>query len=213
MNSSHGLLGILLCYATCIIICTSSLPLIGSLHGPSDERIATKRQALMQSQFLAMTNRDGAISWPWDDIGTAEAVLAMYEEVAYQDDRAAILRDAGAVAALFALLLAMFPNFTTNSYSTSQRLYFAMLALPMYIASSQVGQIVFEKTNPIEIEMGQTWGMAKAMAFALYCSGQSLLTGIGGELLSSVSLMHEAKVVVSAGALSFFILGLMPCSK
>mmetsp|Transcript_41189 Transcript_41189/g.86489 ORF Transcript_41189/g.86489 Transcript_41189/m.86489 type:complete len:217 (-) Transcript_41189:80-730(-) len=209
----HAALAIAFSVATFIVIFTSSLPLIGLLHGPSDEKKAVAQQQYIQAKILELGEENGVI-WPWNDTERVEdLVFHPYQDIAYQDQRALVLRDAGIIAAFFALILVLAPNFMPVYYSKSQRLRFLSLALPLYFVPGLIGQIAFQKTIPMEIMLLEAWGLAKGFSYVGYCSLQSLLIGGGvdGDGPSMLfTMMHDLKVVMSASGLVFLVLGLMP---
>jgi len=173
------------------------------LHGPSDEKHALDQRQSLQTKLLAHE-----YSWPWDDTETADLISALYQDVAYQDYRAQILRDAGIIAAFFTMILVLVANFTSRSYSKSERLCFFLLALPLMVTPGLVGQVVFQKTVPIEILLFQASDVAKGFSYIGYCSIQSILIGLGDGASTFLTLIHELKVVSSAGLLVFLIVGL-----
>lgn len=187
-------------------MCTDSLQLIGLLHGPSDENNALDRQQSIQTKLLALAQQN-EFTLPWED---GETVFKYYQDEAYQDDRALILRDAGVICAFFTLLLVLVSNFTSTSYSASQRLWFSLLALPLYFAPGFLGQIVFQKTIPVEIALFKTWGAAKGMSYIGYCSLKGLLVGLGDGPSTYLTTIHDLKVVGSASFLVFVMLGVTP---
>ena len=85
-----------------------------------------------------------------------------------------------------------------------------------------VGQVVFQKTIPIEIQLLEVMGTAKGLSYIGYCSLKSLLVGLGGQddggdddgsLSAILAVFHDFKVVTCAGLLVFVVLGLMPPKK
>ena len=161
---------------------------------------------------LARQQRDDA---DWPDTETAESIFALYRDLAYQDSRAMILRDAGVISAVFTLLIALLPLFGPNiSSSTSQRVRFLLLAILLYITPGLVGQVVFQKLVPIEILLLKSWGEVNGLIYVGYCSGRSLLSGlVDEEAYTVLAIFHDLKVVVLAGLLVFLILGLIPSGK
>jgi hypothetical protein len=205
---THAALAISFCYATCIVICCNSnaLPLIGFLYGPTSEIDAQHQKRSVEAMLapLAATRHDGN-AWPWENIDIFEVVLDQYNDVAYRDHRALVLRDAGVIAAFFALILTLNPN-----YGVVSRLKFSLLSLPLYAAPGMVGQITFLRTTPIEILLLKAWGVRRGMACIGYCSIRSLLSGPENALLTGSTLIHDIRVVVAAGLLVFLLLGYMP---
>ena len=137
---------------------------------------------------------------------TADLVLEQYYKTAYTDDRALISRDAGIISALLTMILVMFPNFTSTSYSNSQRLSFLLLILPLYLLPGFLGQMLFQKSIPIEILL-ITKSSSSGLIYIAYCSAKSLLVGMGESQSVFSTIMHELKVVVSAVILVFVTLG------
>lgn len=148
---------------------------------------------------------------PWDDTETADLVYSIYQDVAYLDHRAQILRDAGIVAAIFTMILSLATNFMPTLYSKHQRLCFFLLALPMYIMPGLVGQLVYQKSLPFEVQLLKEGygakGMGKGLFYIGYCSFQSILIGLGNGAPTSFALIHEFKVISLAGLLAFILLG------
>ena len=164
------MLALCLCYTSFIVVvCISSHKLIGFVHGPSAHNASVEQQLF--DKLPAIDNQDNYSA------ETADLVLKQYT-TAYTDDRALISRDAGIISALLALIIVMFPNFTSTSYSNSQRLSFLLLILPLYLLPGLLGQILFQKSIPIEI-----WLIKKSpsngLAYIAYCSAKSLLVGMG----------------------------------
>jgi hypothetical protein len=203
---THAALAISFCYATCIvIICNNSLPLIGFLYGPTSEIDARDRNRSVEAMLVPLLAAGGGNARPWDDAKTFGFVLAQYDDVAYKDHRALVLRDAGVVAAFFALILALDPNLGVAS-----RLKCSLLSLPLYAAPGLVGQISILRATPIEILLLKAWGLRRGLACVGYCSIRSLLSGPEVALLTGSALLHDIKVVVAAGLLAFLMLGYMP---
>mmetsp|Transcript_55902 Transcript_55902/g.118898 ORF Transcript_55902/g.118898 Transcript_55902/m.118898 type:complete len:210 (-) Transcript_55902:254-883(-) len=207
-TKTHATLTITFCVSACITIFKTGLQLIGFIHGPSDEKDALDQYQSVQTTLLALADQSDDIR-PWGE--TADFVFETYEDVSYRDHRAMIIRDAGAIAAFFALILFLVPNLTSIHYSASQRLCFLLSALPIYITSGLVGQLVFQKTIPIEVQLLKTWGTSKGSTYIGYCSLKSLLIGLGTDVPSILS--HDIEVVMTAGFLVFILLGLMPPEK
>ena len=201
---THAALAISLCYATCIVICNNTLPLIGFLYGPSSEIDARDQKRSVEAMIVPLATRGGN-AWPWDDTEIFDVVLAQYNDVGYRDHRALVLRDAGVIAALFALILALNPN-----YGVVSRLKFSLLFLPLYAAPGLVGQIAFQRTTPIETLVLKSWGLRRGLTCIGYCSIQSLLSGPEAALLTGSTLLHDIRVVVAADLLVFLMLGYVP---
>lgn len=203
VTKTHAVLAFAFCLATHAVIFTKSLALIGVLHGPSDEINALDHQRSIQTEILSLSGHAEDITWPWDDVFTP------YQNSAYQDPRAVILRDAGIIAALYALVLATVSSITSIYYTASQRLYLLFLVLPLYVGPGLIGQVYFQKTIPIEIVLLDTCGLRKGLSYIGYCSMQSLLTGLGIDgPYSASTLVHDLKVVLSAEFLTYIVLGL-----
>ena len=194
------MLAICLCYTSFIVVVCISSQLIGFIHGPSSHNASVERQ-LSFDKLPAIDNQDNYSA------ETADLVLEQYYKTAYTDDRALILRDAGIISALLAMIIVMFPNFTSTSYSNSgQRLCFLLLILPLYLLPGLLGQILFQKSVPIEIWL-ITKSPSSGLKYIAYCSAKSLLVGMGESQSIFSTIMHELKVVVSAVILVFVTLG------
>ncbi|KAL7551092.1 hypothetical protein ACHAWF_014288 [Thalassiosira exigua] len=207
----HTSLALTCCYTACIVIFTSSFPLIGLLHGPSGESNATDQQQQIRAKLLALGKDDDHPGWPWEGgFETAESVFGIYRDVAYRDPRALLLHDAGMIAAIFTLLLALAPKFFSHtSYSARQRLCFFILMVPLS-TTGLAGQVAIQQTIPFELLLVERWGLLRGLSFIAYCSMKSLSLGLGGEEASSLltASFYELKVLGSAGFLVFLILGL-----
>ena len=101
-TTSHVLLALVFCYTTNIVIRYQCNGLIGLLHGPSDEKIANEQEHHVQNKLLSLAQQRDDVHWP--DVDTAESIFALYRDLAYQDHRALVLRDAGVISAVFTLL-------------------------------------------------------------------------------------------------------------
>lgn len=214
-TNTHVLLALVFCYTACVVIHTNCLRLIGFLHGPSDEMSAFDQQQQVQSKLLSLSAQQKYVAhWP-DNDETAESVFAIYRDLAYFDTRAIILRDAGVVAALFTLFLALIPNFMSLSYSASQRVRFLLLAILLYITPGLVGQVAFQNTVPIESLLLKSWGALKGLSYVNYCTVQSLLMGLTDDngTYTVLAIIHDLKVVASASLLVFLIPGVIPSGK
>ena len=192
------MLALWLCYTSFIVVVCISSQLIGFFHGPSAHNASVEQQLLFD-KLPAIDNQDKYAE-------TADLVLEQYYKMAYTDDRALILRDAGIISALLAMIIVMFPNFTSTSYSNSQRLSLLLLILPLYLLPGLLGQILFQKSIPIEIWL-ITKSPSNGLAYIAYCSAKSLLVGMGESQSVFSTIMHELKVVVSAVILVFVTLG------
>ena len=204
---THAALAISFCYATCIVICcnNNALPLIGFLYGPTSEIDAREHERSIEAMLVPLSTTYDGNAWPWENIEIFDVVLAQYNGVAYRDHRALVLRDAGVIAAFFALILTLNPN-----YGVVSRLKFSLLSLPLYAAPGMVGQIAFLRTTPIEILLIKAWGLRRGMTCIGYCSIRSLLSGPEAALLTGTTLLHDIRVVAAAGLLVFLMLGYMP---
>ena len=210
-TKTHFVLAFCSCLFGTACIVNNSSHLIGLLHGPSDEINASNKYQSLQDKLIALGAQND-YGWPWEDTESTDLVFASYNDMAYQDHRALILRDAGIIGAVFAMILALANNFMSVSYSVSKRLRFLLLASPLYLAPGLAGQLVFQKSIPIEIIMLKTWGVAKGLAYVGYCSGRALLIGLGGGTSSDVSTIHDLKVVATS-CLLVFIMGLISWRK
>ena len=193
------MLAICLCYTSFIVVVCISSQLIGFIHGPSSHNASVERQ-LSFDKLPAIDNQDNYSA------ETADLVLEQYYTTAYTDDRALILRDAGIISALLAMIIVMFPNFTSTSYSNSHSISFLLLILPLYLLPGLLGQILFQKSVPIEIWL-ITKSPSSGLKYIAYCSAKSLLVGMGESQSVFSTIMHELKVVVSAVILVFVTLG------
>ena len=163
------MLALCLCYTSFIVVVCISSQLIGFIHGPSSHNASVEQQ-LSFDKLPAIDNQDNYSA------ETADLVLEQYYKTAYTDDRALILRDAGIISALLAMIIVMFPNFTSTSYSN--RLCFLLLILPLYLLPGLLGQILFQKSIPIEIWL-ITKSPSSGLKYIAYCSAKSLLVGMG----------------------------------
>lgn len=130
------------------------------------------------------------------------------------DDRggAAIVRDAGAICAIFAILVGLVPKFTSTTYSLLTRIQFLLLAVPIYVTAAFLGQLILRKSTPIEVLLVETWGVREAFMLGGYCSIKSLFGdgfGVEGEIMTT-TILRETKVVGIAVLLAFSFLGIMP---
>jgi len=211
---THAALAILFCYATCIVICNNSTLLIGFLYGPTSEVDARDQRRSVEAVLLVSidaimrgggggrSGRSARQIWN-NDAETYDAFLAKYDDAAYYGDRrAVVLRDAGIIAAFFALILAMNAN-----YDIASRLKFIILSLPLYVVPGLVGQLAFQRTTPIEILLLNAWGMRGGIACIGYCSVRSLLRGLDevAEFIGH-TILHDVEVVTCAGLLAFLML-------
>lgn len=202
----HTFISLLFCQSACLLIYHSSPQLISLLHGPSAQIFASDREAALQSILASSPSHE------INDAACDEIYQPAYD---HNDDyRSAIFRDAGAIAALFSLLLILVPKFTSIHYSARQRFQFLLLTLPVYVTPALIGQIVFQKSAPVEILLLKTWGLKPGILFAGYCSTQSLLGGaLDGRAWTVNYIIHELHVVGVAGLIVFLILGIMPFAK
>ena len=199
MTKSHSVLALCLCYTSFILVVCISSQLIGFIFGPSARNYASVEQQLLFDKLPAINNQDIYIA------ETAALVLEQYK-MAYTEERALVSRDAGIISALLAMILVMFPNFTSTSYSNSQRLSFLLLILPLYLLPGLLGQMLFQKSIPIEILLIEKSPLS-GLTYIAYCSAKSLLVGMGGSLSTFSTIMHELKVVISSVILVFVTLG------
>lgn len=212
-GTTHALLAVAFCYLSLIVTCTSSLRLIGLLHGPSDEKYALDEQRRVQAEILALSEKYED-DWPWNDGESSESVLSLYRDLV-DDPLTLLLHDAGAIASMLAMILVLVPKFfSSTSYSAIRRFYFLLLAFPLCIAPGMIAQVVIQKRVPIEILLVGSWRSTKGLAYSGYCSLQSLLLGLEGDDISSaLTTIHDLKVVGLAGLLVFLILGMFPPGK
>ena len=171
--------------------------LIGFLAGPSAENIAVEQMEMQIKLFKSAKHSSNNIE-----------VVAEQYDIAYQNQSAAICRDAGIIASIFLLMVTLVPNLTATSYSKSERLCCILLAFPLYTFVGMVGQILFKSTVPIEIVILKSWDdVLKSLYFIGYCSFHGLLTGLGeGESITLI-VMHDVKVVILACVLVFAMVG------
>ena len=170
------------------------------MFGPSAQNYASVEQQLLFDKLPAINNQDNY------SVGTADLVLEQYKMAYTDDERALISRDAGIISALLTMILVMFPNFTSTSYSNSQRLSFLLLILPLYLLPGFLGQMLFQKSIPIEILL-ITKSPSSGLTYIAYCSAKSLLVGMGGSLSTFSTIVHELKVVISSAIIVFVTLG------
>ena len=101
MAKLASVIGIFLCYTTCIIMIKSS-QLIGFVSGPSAEIACIEKQQLVQSKL-----NDILEQIDYTAIESAEMILEQYDHT-YQDDYTLlILRDAGIISTVYVLLLVL----------------------------------------------------------------------------------------------------------
>ncbi len=138
---------------------------------------------------------------------TAEQIYNPHYELAYQHHYVTcILRDAGMIAALFAVLRAcnFFATAATSSTTNDdknnnktnkimQRLYHLFMAVSLFILPGMIGQLLLSKTVPIEILLLNRYnnnnnvttsssfiGILEGIMYMGYCSLKSL-SSLGGE--------------------------------
>ncbi|KAL7460652.1 hypothetical protein ACHAXS_001096 [Conticribra weissflogii] len=208
-TKAHAILSLLLCQATCLLVYKKSPQLIGFIHGPSAEIFAIDRNAALRSLLTTSTYME-----IMNDGGDCEDIY----QAAYGDgdgddrDGAAIVRDAGAICAIFAILVGLVPKSTSKKYSVLQRIQFLLLALPIYVTASFLGQVIVRKSTPIEVLLAETWGVRDGFLLGGYCSILSLLGDgfdVTGETIRTI-ILHEMKVVVIAVLFAFSFLGIVP---
>jgi hypothetical protein len=212
--------------------------LIGFLHGPSSQLFATKQQ-IIQSNLLSRIYSDGeynddqqtTLSWMTQISTTAEQIYNPHYELAYQHHYATcILRDAGIIAAMFALLRACnffasttptTPTTTTtndnNKTKTMQHCYHLFMAVALFILPGMIGQILLSKTVPIEILLlnrnnnNDVTRILESIMYVGYCSLKSLLRqgeeGVYRVVSSVGNVVFELKVVGVALTFVAFFLG------
>ena len=175
--------------------------LIGFLSGPSAEIACIEKEQLIKSKLNKILEQQN------DYIESAEMILEHYD-LAYEDYYTLILRDAGKISAIYVLLLALFPKFSDTKYSKGQRMWL-MILIPLFLIPSMFSQVFIQNTVPIESTILNTFGIAKGLAYIEYCSGRSLLIGLGIGVGSLDLIIHETKVVLTAALLTFITRGLI----
>jgi hypothetical protein len=204
-TKAHGSLSLCLLSTTSLILYYGSLELISFLHGPSSQASALKQRDTDTTLVaLAEQQRNGN--------GANDALCnSLYEVACAEDERALILREAGVIASLFTLLLAVFPKFFVHgtSYTRQQRLYFVAMVLPLLIIPSSIGQVVYLGRVPVEVSLMKTssWGVGGGLASGGYCAMQSMLKGEGDGQDSLAKLLRECKVVGVAAVIVYLVLG------
>jgi len=180
-----------------------SQQLIGFQSGPSAEIACIEKQQLVQSKLNKILEQQN----DYTVIESAEMILQQYDKT-YQDYYTLILRDAGKISAIYVLLLVLFPKFSDTKYSKGQRMWL-MVLVPLFIAPSMISQILIQNTVPIESTILNTFGFAKGLAYIEYCSGRSLLIGLGIGVSLFETIIHETKVVTTAAIFMFVTRGLI----
>ena len=203
MAKLSSIIGLLLCYTTCISMINISQQLIGFQSGPSAEIACIEKQQLVQSKLNKILEQQN----DYTAIESANMILEQYNS-AYQDHFTLILRDAGKISAIYVLLLVLFPKFSDTKYSKEQRMWL-MVLIPLFIAPSMIGQMFIQNTIPIESTILNTFGFAKGLAYIEYCSGRSLLIGLGVGVSVFDTIIHETKVVATAALFMFVTRGLI----
>ena len=198
------IIGLLLCYTTCISMINISQQLIEFVSGPSAEIACIEKQQLVQSKLNKILEQQN----DYTAIESAEMILQQYDKT-YQDYYTLILRDAGKISAIYVLLLVLFPKLSDTKYSKGQRMWILMATIPLFIAPSMLSQIFIQNTVPIESTILNTFGFAKGLAYIEYCSGRSLLIGLGIGVSALDTIIHETRVVATAALLTFITRGLI----
>ena len=175
--------------------------MIGFQSGPSAEIACIEKQQLVQSKLNKILEQQN------DYIESAEMILEQYDKT-YQDHYTLILRDAGKISAIYVLLLVLFPKFSDTKYSKGQRMWL-MVLIPLFLIPSMLSQIFIQSTVPIESTILNTFGFAKGLAYIEYCSGRSLLIGLGIGVSALDTIIHETRVVATAALLTFITRGLI----
>ncbi|KAL9184560.1 hypothetical protein ACHAXT_012530 [Thalassiosira profunda] len=204
-TKAHALLALFLCLATSLVVHTS-LGAIGLFFGPSAAARALEQQQQLQTSLAAVERAHGA-PWPWEDGASAVGDIVCSNDGV--DARSDILRDAGMVAGIFALLLALARKFSAKEMTSERRMALLLLSVPLCVLPGLVGQLVFEQRVPNEVTAIQSLGLGKGMAYFGYCLSKGLFGGVG-DASAIATLFHESKVVAVAGLLSVSILGVVP---
>ena len=204
MAKLSSIIGLLLCYTTCISMINISQQLIGFQSGPSAEIACIEKQQLVQSKLNKILEQIDE----YTTIESANMILEQYDKT-YQDYYTLILRDAGKISAIYVLLLVLFPKFSDTKYSKRQRMWILMATIPLFIAPSMLSQVFIQNTVPIESTILNTFGFAKGLAYIEYCSGRSLLIGLGIGVGTLKTIIHETKVVATAALFMFVTRGLI----
>lgn len=246
-NQHAPLLSLSITTTLFLLVTYKSHELIGFLYGPSSQLFATKQQ-FIQSNLLARiysTDNDDndqqqttifttLMSWMTNMSTTAEQIYNPHYELAYQHHYVTcILRDAGMIAAMFAVLRAcnFFASTATNTTNSSnnktnkimQRWYHLFMAVSLFILPGMIGQLLLSKSVPVEILLLNRFnnnnvttssfiGILEGIMYMGYCSLKSLSSlgeeGVYHVVLSSVgNVVYELKVVGVALALVVFFLG------
>jgi len=171
------------------------------VSGPSAEIACIEKQQLVQSKLNKILEQQNDYNF----IESAEMILEQYDKT-YQDYYTLILRDAGKISAIYLLLLVLFPKFSDTKISKGQRMWL-MVLIPLFLIPSMLSQIFIQNTVPIESTILNTFGVAKGLAYIEYCSGRSLLIGLGIGVSLFETIIHETKVVATAALFMFVTRG------
>ena len=68
---------------------------------------------------------------------------------------------------------------------------------------------VLRNTVPIETTILNTFGFAKGLAYIVYCSCRSIISGLGVGVGVLDTIKHETKVVATAALLTFVTRGFL----
>ena len=204
MAKLSSIFGLLLCYTTCISMINISQQLIEFVSGPSAEIACIEKHQLVQSKLNEILEQQN----DYTAIESAEMILEQYDKT-YQDYYTLILRDAGIISSIYVLLLVLFPKFSDTKYSKEQRMWLFILIIPLYLIPSMLSQVFIQNTVPIESTILNTFGFAKGLAYIEYCSGRSLLIGLGVGVGVFETIIHETKVVATAALFMFVTRGLI----
>jgi len=197
-SSNLSLAVTLLCAAICSVLCTRSLELIGFVYGPVNELLASEGQREVAEKLSSFE----ADKWPWE--GDQSILSALYDQ-SYWNEEAATLRDAGEVAAIFAMILALVPNFTNRKYSRQQQLLLLIMSSQVRALAALAGQIIFQKSVPVETLIIQRLGLSRGVLTCQYCSIRSLVDGFS-QHSQILSLLSDGKVVCCALGLTIALL-------
>mmetsp|Transcript_20796 Transcript_20796/g.48829 ORF Transcript_20796/g.48829 Transcript_20796/m.48829 type:complete len:206 (-) Transcript_20796:77-694(-) len=190
----------LLCAVVCAILFTRSLELIGFIYGPVNELLASERQREVAGQLSSLETD----KWPWE--GDQSILSAVYDQ-SYRNQGAATVRDAGEVAAIFAMILALIPNLTNRKYSIREKLLLLIMSSQVRAMSAMMGQIAFQRSVPVETLMIQRLGLFRGILTWQYCSVRSVAGFDGIDQHSQMlSFLNEGKVLGCALALAIAFL-------
>ena len=204
--SQASLLSPLVIASLLVVVIFKSNELIGFIHGPSSQLFATKQQIIHYNILTRIfSDSPQTSSWITDIAATAEQIYNPHYDLSYQHDRVTcVLRDAGVIAGLFAVLRTF--NFFAGTEITtkSQRWRNLFIAIALFMLPGMIGQILISRMSPIEVLImtrGSLTGIIESILFVGYCSFKSILSQHDG-ILS----IHDFQVVGVALALANFFL-------